>query len=231
LSIFPIHDGMALDHIKRPYASWTLIALNVIVYFALESGGLTKVSQASVLSFGLIPAVFNDYVVLPADLDIVSDRLTLVTYAFLHGNLWHLVGNMVFLWVFADNVEDAFGHLGFLALYLVCGVAAGLAHSLGQPASLAPLIGASGAVAGVMAAYLVLFPKARIWVLLFMRIPLRISAAWALIGWFVFQFVSLLVDDGSDQMSIGWWAHIGGFVTGLAITWALRERLRERLAA
>jgi len=222
LSIFPIHDGMALDHIKRPYASWTLIALNVIVYFALESGGLTKVSQASVLSFGLIPAVFNDYVVLPADLDIVSDQLTLVTYAFLHGNLWHLVGNMVFLWVFADNVEDAFGHVRFVLFYVMCAIAAGYTYVLTDPTSQAPVIGASGAVAGIVAAYLLLHPRQKVWVLALGRIPLRLSALWVLGFWVAFQFYAIIVAQPGDE--VAWWSHIGGLAAGAVLTLVMRRR-------
>jgi membrane associated rhomboid family serine protease len=227
----PLHDSTPLKVIRFQAVTGFIIAANVAVFLVTHYavGGSGEVAIA--FGLGATPAAITNGAIVEATRHMVPDFATLFTYMFVHASWLHLISNMAFLWVFADNVEDAFGHLGFLALYLVCGVAAGLAHSLGQPASLAPLIGASGAVAGVMAAYLVLFPKARIWVLLFMRIPLRISAAWALIGWFVFQFVSLLVDDGSDQMSIGWWAHIGGFVTGLAITWALRDRLRERLAA
>ena len=102
--------------------------------------------------------------------------MTLITYMFLHAGWLHLISNMLFLWVFADNVEDAFGHWGFLVFYLICGIAGALIHTALQPSSHAPLIGASAAVSGVLGAYIVLFPKARVWILLLMRIPLRISA-------------------------------------------------------
>ena len=114
---------------------------------------------------------------------------SLVTYAFLHGSWMHLGGNMLFLWVFGDNVEDALGHGRFLVFYLLCAAAAGYGHALTEPVSIAPLIGASGAVAGVIGAYLVLHPKVRVWVLAFGRLPLRLPAAWVLSAWIAFQLV------------------------------------------
>ena len=110
----------------------------------------------------------------------VPERLTLLSYMFFHGDILHLAGNMLFLWVFGDNVEDAMGHIKFLIFYLACGVIAGLVHAWVVPTSDAPLIGASGAVAGVIAAYLMLHPRVRVWVLALKAIPLRISAAFAL---------------------------------------------------
>ena len=126
-------------------------------------------------------------------------------------------------------MEDSFGHGGFLLFYLICGVAAALAHIATTPTSHAPLVGASGAVSGVMAAYLVLFPRARVWVLLFMKLPIRISALWALVGWFAFQVISLFfAQDG--KVVVAWWAHIGGFLAGLVITMALLKLFRARFA-
>jgi membrane associated rhomboid family serine protease len=134
---------------------------------------------------------------------------------------------MLFLWVFADNVDDAFGHFGFLIFYLLCGIAAGLAHTLVQSQSPAPLIGASGAVSGVLASYLLLYPKARVWILLFLRIPIRISALWALGGWFALQIVSVFITTTEGEQ-VAWWAHIGGFLAGLILTFVLRSRLLIR---
>jgi membrane associated rhomboid family serine protease len=135
---------------------------------------------------------------------------------------------MLFLWVFADNVEDAFGHFAFLLFYVLSGIAGGLTHVLMAPASPSPLIGASGAVSGVIAAYMLLYPKARIWILLFMRLPIRIGALWVLGGWFALQVLSLLV-TGEADVQVAWWAHIGGFIAGLAITFLLRSRLLIRI--
>jgi membrane associated rhomboid family serine protease len=141
----------------------------------------------------------------------IPEALTLITYQFLHGSPLHLIGNMLFLWVFGDNIEDAMGHVRFLVFYLLCGVAGGLAHAVMTPASDIPLIGASGAVAGVISAYLILHPRVRVWVLAFRFIPLKISAAWALGAWIATQFVMLAIPD---ETPVAWWAHIGGILAG-----------------
>jgi membrane associated rhomboid family serine protease len=141
-------------------------------------------------------------------------EVTLLTYMFLHGDWWHLAGNMLFLWVFGDNVEDAMGFFRFILFYLLCGVIAGLAHALANPDSEGPLIGASGAIGGVVAAYVMLYPRVRMWTLAFARIPLKIPAYLMIGAWFGFQIFSVLALDGGDT---AWWAHIGGFVAGLGL--------------
>ncbi len=227
----PLYDDTPLKVIRFQTVTGLLIAANVAV-FLYTHYGLGNTGEVTVaMGLGATPAAITSGAPVDAGRHMVPYVATLFTYMFLHAGWMHLLGNMAFLWVFADNVEDAFGHGGFFFVYIVCGVVAGLAYSYAQPASLSPLIGASGAVAGVMGAYLVLFPRARVWVLLFMRLPIRISAAWVLIGWFVLQVISLLTDKGGGQMNVGWWAHIGGFTCGLAVTWLLRDRLRQRLAA
>ena len=220
--LFPIHDGRPLTHVTRPYATWAIIAVNVIVYFFIEGGAWGEASFASVYGFGLIPATYNDYFDLPADLAIAApDWLTLVTYAFLHAGFWHLLGNMVFLWVFADNIEDAFGHLRFLAFYLLCAAGAGYAFVLSDPTSIGPVVGASGAIAGVVAAYFLLHPTAKIWILLFGRIPIRLGAMWVLGFWIAIQFISVL-SAGEDN--VAWWSHIGGLICGAVLTVVMRRR-------
>ena len=146
---------------------------------------------------------------------------------FLHGDWWHLAGNMLFLWVFGDNVEDAMGSLRFLFFYLFCGVIAGLAHALAHPVSEGPLIGASGAIGGVVGAYLVLYPRVKMWVLAFARIPLKIPAYLMVGAWFAFHIVSVFAQVESDT---AWWAHIGGFVAGLILVFIFR-RPGQRLFA
>jgi membrane associated rhomboid family serine protease len=148
---------------------------------------------------------------------------------FLHAGWWHLISNMLFLWVFADNIEDAYGHAAFAFLYLMSGVVAALLYVLMAPASDIPLVGASGAVSGILGAYVVLFPHARVWILLFLRIPLRIGAAWVLGGWFLLQIFSWWMDSGNPEAGVAWAAHVGGFIAGAALTFALRRRLWMRL--
>jgi membrane associated rhomboid family serine protease len=139
---------------------------------------------------------------------------------FMHGNILHLLGNMVFLWVFGDNVEDAMGHVRFLVFYLLCGVFAGLAHSALLPSSQAPLIGASGAVAGVVVAYLIMNPRVNLWVLFLPFFPVKLTAGVALGLWVALQFIMPFVNSVSPT---AWWAHIGGIVAGAVLVFVFRR--------
>ncbi len=235
----PLHDDNPLRFIRRAYVTVAFIILNIVV-FVLE---LTPTGQNVAASFAVVPTelfgvgVFGGPANGPHDRVAVPEGLTLLSYMFLHGDPLHLLGNMLFLWVFGDNVEDAMGHAKFLLFYLVCGVAGGLVHAYateyGQAAMLMksgigqqfpgkiPLIGASAAVAGVIAAYLMLHPHVRVWVVAFRFIPLRITAMWALGGWIALQFFMLLVPDVGP---VAWWAHIGGIVCGAILVVVMRRQ-------
>jgi membrane associated rhomboid family serine protease len=217
----PIHDGNPLRHVPFPAVTWGVIAANVLVFLVLERAGSTAAVQASALSFGAIPAVITDAASLSPELVAVPTWATLFTYAFLHASWLHLLGNMLFVWVFGDNVEDAMGHVRFLAFYLAAAAAAAGAHVLVSPSSEAPLIGASGAVAAIIGAYLMLHPHVRLWVLAFGRIPLRLPALWVLGAWLALQVWSALTDGDGD---VAWWAHIGGFLVGAGLVVVLRRR-------
>lgn len=226
----PLHDNTSLKVIRFQIISGLIILINLtlIIYTALILGGIDNSKIA--VSFGAVPALLTDYKVLPANLQVIPEPATLVTYMFLHAGWMHFIGNMAFIWVFADNIEDAFGHAGFLVFFLFCGVVAALAHTVAGPHSQSPLIGASGAVSGVMAAYLVLFPKARVWILLFLKLPLPIPAFLALAGWFAFQLFNSMMPQTGETI-VAWWAHIGGFLAGGIIALALRKPLNRRLAS
>jgi membrane associated rhomboid family serine protease len=226
----PLHDDAPLRVIRFQLVNGALIAINVLVllYSHLMLGGDPGEAHFQ-LATGIIPAVLYHRAALPPGVGLIPEQLTLVTYMFVHADWFHLLSNMLFLWVFGDNVEDAYGHAGYLVFYLFCGVSAGFIHTLMFPHSEMPLIGASGAVSGVLAAYLVLFPRARVWILVLMRLPLRVPAAVALIAWIVVQVISLFALTDDETVSVAWWAHIGGFATGLVLTFLLRNRLRERL--
>lgn len=217
----PLHDQNSLKHVLRPVVTWGLILLNVLAFFLLQGAVTGDISAGSVLSYGLIPSVVMDVKDLTPDLQAVPDSLTLFTYAFLHGDFWHLAGNMLFLWVFGDNVEDALGHIRFLAFYLLCAAAGGLAYMLVNLNSDVPLIGASGAVSGVVAAYLMLHPKVKIWVLALGRIPLRLSAQWVLGAWILYQVYHAAL---SSAGSVAWSAHVGGLLAGGVLVIVLRRR-------
>jgi membrane associated rhomboid family serine protease len=212
----PLHDDNALKSIRFQYVTIGLIVANLVV-FLFEALGL---QEAVIASFAIIPAEL----VSPADIlgpddtpdqtVAIPERLTLASYMFFHGDIFHVAGNMLFLWVFGDNVEDAMGHFKFLIFYLACGIFAGLTHAYMMPDSPNPLIGASGAVAGVIAAYLMLHPRVRVWVLAFQFIPLRLSAAVVLGVWVITQFVMILLPEIGP---VAWWAHIGGLLAGAVL--------------
>ena len=218
----PLSDDNPLRSIGFQWVTVGLIIANALVFFWQVSAGGAMMAA----SFAVVPAqlfqvhIFGGYVNLPNELVHVPEGLTLITYQFLHGDIIHLASNMIFLWVFGDNVEDAMGHARFLVFYLVCGIAAGLTHAWMVPTSQLPLIGASGAVAGVIAAYLLLHPRVRVWVLAFRIIPLRISAAWVLGFWVVTQFAMVLIQQ-ADQ--VAWWAHIGGMAAGAILILFMRR--------
>ncbi|ADZ68554.1 rhomboid family intramembrane serine protease [Polymorphum gilvum] len=217
----PLHDHNPLLHVTRPYVTWSLILANCAAFLLLQGAGLGETAQASAYSYGLIPSVLFDIKDLAPDLAVVPGNATLVTYAFLHADVWHLAGNMLFLWVFGDNVEDALGHLRYLLFYLACAVAGGFAYAALDPNSDVPLIGASAAGAGIVAAYLILHPRVRVWVLVLGRVPLPIPALWALGAWIAFQVFNVLFVQDSQ---VAWSAHVGGIAAGAVLVVFLRRR-------
>ena len=221
----PVYDDNPLRGIRFQYVTVALIALNVAVFLMQVTG----LQMQAVASFGIVPAkllaapLSAGAVSLPANFQQLPQWVTLVTYMFFHGDIWHIGSNMLFLWVFGDNVEDALGHVKFLGFYLACGVFAGLAHALMQPSSSIPLIGASGAVAGVIAAYVMLYPRVMVWVLAFRIIPLHITAGFAIGAWILTQFVMVFLPQSGPVLPIAWWAHIGGLVAGALLVLVLRR--------
>jgi membrane associated rhomboid family serine protease len=222
----PLHDANPLKSIPFQYVTVTIIALNVIAYIFIGTELIPQLHDQEA-DFAFIPAEFLDGARLPSEqvrwLENalpVPEQFTVISYMFLHGGILHLIGNMLFLWVFGDNVEDAMGHLRFLMFYMMCGIFAALAHAAAQPASGVPLVGASGAVAGIVAAYLMLHPKVKIWVLVLFRIPLRVNAAWALGFWVALQFFNVIA---AGQDNVAWWAHVGGLVAGAVLILFMRR--------
>ena len=216
----PLHDANSLKHIKLQYVTFGLIAANVIVFLSTTLG-TQHFSEATMMGLGYIPSVVYDTVELPPEYVLVPEDFTYVTYAFLHSDIFHLGGNMLFLWVFGDNVEDALGHFRYLVFYLLCAIAGALVHGFVAPDSQMPLIGASGAIAGTVSAYLILHPRVKIWVLAFGRIPLRVPAYVLLVLWILFQF---LMFAGGGEQQISWACHIGGIVAGAVLVLVLRRR-------
>ena len=211
----PLHDDVPLRRIAHPVATYGLIVLNMLIWLATSVGRDEHVIQAAAIGFGVIPSVLFGVDTIAPEIKSVPPLATLVTSLFLHAGFFHAVGNMLFLWVFGDNVEDAMGTPRFILFYLVCGVCAAFAHAYMLPHSQQPLIGASGAVAGVVAAYLLLHPRVRVWGLFLNRIPLKLRAIWAIGFWIAFQ-IGMAIYAGASE--VAWWAHIGGLTAGAILT-------------
>lgn len=206
--MFPIRDHNPSG--RTPYVTIALIAINILVFLAYFPTQDDWQLQGFFMTWGLVPARFT-----------AGEGLeTLFTSMFLHGGWMHLAGNMLFLWIYGDNLEEEMGPVGFLAFYLAAGAAAGIAQVLPEPGSAIPMVGASGAIAGVMGGYLLLFPRAKVDVLFIFIIFFRIFAipAWIVLGlWLGIQIFSG-VSTPSDEGGVAYWAHVGGFVAGLVLT-------------
>jgi membrane associated rhomboid family serine protease len=186
-----------------------------------------QAQQEVTYALGVIPIVLLGGESLPAEIARVPPWFTIVTSMFLHGGWLHLIGNMLYMWIFADNIEDALGHLPFVAFYVVCGAAAALTQSSLDVNSVVPMIGASGAIAGVLGAYLVLFPRAHVLVLLplgFFTQIIRLPALLVLGFWFVLQFLQGGLAQPTDEGGVAYWAHIGGFVAGVVLILLIPRR-------
>ena len=211
MPFLPLHDKTPRVLIRTPWVTWGLIAACVFTYF-FQAGAGAEDGARLAIGLGVIPSTIVGTARLPAEYHLVPAWATLFTSMFLHGGLMHLIGNMLYLWVFGDNVEDSMGHPRFVAFYLLCGLIAGLAHFAAVPASDVPTIGASGAVSGVLGAYLILHPRARVLIPIWF-IPIYLPAYLLLVVWIGFQIFSASV-GGASGGGVAWWAHIGGFVAG-----------------
>ena len=206
-----------------PFVNVTLIIINVLVFF-YQVTLLPGAQKAFVFMNGTVPVKITNLLAGHGNASVAL--LPLFTSMFLHGGLMHLLGNMLFLYIFGDNIEDYFGHIGYFLFYLVCGIGSELVHVLFNLHSGIPAIGASGAISGVMGAYILLFPRARI--LTFFFIFLIPVPAFLILGyWFVFQFLEALGGIGGDPTGgVAVWAHVGGFLIGMLITVMVGRRDR-----
>lgn len=206
--MFPIRDHNPSE--RTPYVCYTLIAMNIAIWLA----GLLWFSTP-----GALEQLYLDYALIPARFSAGEGMLTLISSAFLHAGFLHLAGNMLFLWIFGDNIEDELGHLGFLLFYLASAIGAGLSQMAIDPGSYIPMVGASGAIAGVMGGYLLLFPRARVDILILLIIIIRVFPlpAWIMLGlWFGIQLIGGLGTDPANG-GVAYWAHAGGFVVGILL--------------
>ncbi len=207
--MFPIRDHNPSQ--QTPFVTYALIIVNVGIF--LSYWHLFNDQRA-------LNQFYYDWAILPARIADGGSYGTLVSSMFLHGGFMHLAGNMLFLWIFGDNMEEEMGHFGFALFYLASGIGAGLVHVVSAPSSIVPTIGASGAIAGVMGGYLLLFPKAKVDILVIFIIIFRIFPvpAWIMLGaWFGLQLLNGTTTDLSGG-GVAYWAHAGGFIIGLVLT-------------
>lgn len=214
--MFPIRDHN--PSLSTPFVTYAIIALNILVFAYQYALGPDSDAAFDFLShWALFPAMVTDG----------GPYQGLISHMFLHAGLMHLAGNMLFLWIFGDNLEDQMGHMGFLVYYLACGLAAAAGQILPDPHSTVPMVGASGAIAGVMGGYLLLFPRARVDILVIFIIFFRVFSipAFVMLGlWFAFQIAGGLGTPTAGG-GVAYWAHAGGFIAGLLFTlpaWARR---------
>ena len=206
--MIPLRD--TIPSATYPFVTHALIVANVAVFLYEQSLG--PAAERLIYAYGLVPRRFNA--------DVAAQIVPLVTSMFLHGGWMHLIGNMLYLHIFGDNVEDRVGHLRFLMLYLVAGAVAGLTQVATNPGSTMPMVGASGAISGVTGAYMVFYPRSRIVTLVpvfvFLQL-IEIPAVVLLLFWFIYQLVLGVGSYGADVGGVAFWAHIGGFITGMAL--------------
>ena len=226
--MFPLKDENPTE--LTPVITYIFIAMNVAIWVLVQQGGAGEGFLQSLCTFGAIPADITGGLQTGQVLELAPDAacqigglgwMTIVTSMFMHGGWMHLLGNMWFLWVFGNNIEDSMGHVRYILFYLLCGIAASIAHIATDPGSAIPTVGASGAISGVMGAYLVLYPRVRVMTLFFLVIYVRVIPlpAWVLLAqWFVMQLLSGAGTlGGAEGGGVAFWAHIGGFVAGVAL--------------
>jgi len=228
--MFPIKDNN--PKILTAYATFGIIALNIIAWLLLQGAGSEPRMSATVCTLGVMPGELLQTLPAGTSLQIGQNLYcilgdspnwyTLFSYMFLHGGWLHLLGNLWFLWVFGRSVEDSMGPFRFIVFYLASGLAAAMLQVIFAPASAIPMVGASGAIGGVMGAYLMLYPRVKVTMLIWLIViitTIRVPAMFMLGYWLLVQFVGGIGSIGNDSTGVAFWAHIGGFVAGAAMVW------------
>lgn len=228
--LIPIKDDNPTT--RPPIVTIAVIVVCVVVFlYQLTLGQAAE--ESFIIRWGMVPARLFGYSLAgkPA-VGVIGDLgapawVTVITSMFMHGGFMHIAGNLLYFWIFANNIEDSFGHLRFAIFYVLCGVAAAMTQALVDTDSAVPMIGASGAIAGVLGSYLIMHPRANVTVLFTILIFFRtfiMPAMWVLGVWFAFQIVNALVNVSEEGGGVAWFAHIGGFVAGVALTPLFRPR-------
>jgi membrane associated rhomboid family serine protease len=233
--MIPIRDDN--PHFLTPYATYSLVALNILAWVIVQALGTEPGLSRSVCTLGLVPgellhklAVGSGVPIGPGVSCVVTEAgnpWSLLTHMFLHGSWMHILGNLWFLWIFGNNVEDSMGHVRFVVFYLVCGLAAAGLQIYANPASGIPMVGASGAIGGVMGAYVLLYPRVNVHMLFWLGFYVTTFTlpAYTMLGyWFLVQLIGGVVSIGADGGGVAFWAHIGGFAAGAALIFVFRNQ-------
>ena len=233
--MFPIRDDN--PQILTPFATFTIVALNVAAWIFIQGMGAGELLAGSVCRYGLIPGELMELVppgtrlpLGPTTVCVVGETgnwYTAITSMFMHGGWMHIIGNMWFLWIFGGNVEDAMGPVRFVFFYLLCGLAAGAFQIAADPSSTVPMVGASGAIGGVMGAYILLYPRVHVhmlFILVFYVTTFAVPAFLMLGYWFLVQVLSGVATYGSEGGGVAFWAHVGGFVAGGVLIFLFRKK-------
>lgn len=221
--MIPLHDDNPTT-IKPVVTIGLIVACSLV--FLWQQSLFPADAERVIFAFGFVPAAFFGGRAVFPEAGAVPAELAVITSMFLHGGWMHLIGNMLYLWIFGNNVEDAMGHVRFPIFYVLCGIAAALAQGFQDPNSAVPMIGASGAIGGVLGGYLLLYPKARVLVLIplgFFTQLIRIPALAVLGFWFVLQFIQSALSSEVGG-GVAYWAHIGGFVAGMVLILVFRDK-------
>ncbi len=234
--LIPLYDHNPVD--KTPIVTYSLIAINVLAWLGLQGAGFNPMFVESICKYGLVSGDLLGRISAGQGIQLTSNLVcrfdgspdfhTLITSMFMHGGWLHLIGNMWFLWIFGDNVENSLGRYKFLFFYIACGLAAAAAQIATDASSVVPMVGASGAIGGVMGAYIVLHPRTRVKSLLFLLFfvtIIEVPAVLILGIWFLTQLLSGLPELGSvNKGGVAFWAHIGGFVAGAGLVLLLKPK-------
>jgi membrane associated rhomboid family serine protease len=212
--MIPLHDDNPTQ--RTPIVTMIFIGICVAV-FLYQVNLPQEAAELFAFQYGAIPAIVFGQASLPEEAVAFPASLSLLTSMFLHGGWMHLLGNMLYLWIFGNNIEDAMGHAKFVVFYLLSGILAALSHALTDPSSQIPMVGASGAISAVLGAYLLLFPRAHVLVLLPAIGMTRVAAGIVLVMWFITQLISGGMSVGATGGGVAFFAHIGGFIAGMAL--------------
>lgn len=226
--MIPLRDDQ--PRFSTPYVTYFLIGLNLVA-FLFEATLTPQNFKALLYQLGMVPANITGFLAGAGRMGLMAAFLPTLTSMFLHGSWMHVIGNMWFLWIFGDNIEDHLGHFKYLLFYLLCGLGAAFAQVILNPHSIVPTVGASGAIAGVLGAYFLLYPQAKV-LIWFPILFLFYLPAWVTLGyWFAMQFVSgaatSLASYSDTRGGVAFWAHVGGFVAGIILIKLIPERPRR----